>query len=266
MSKISDPIREYTDLCIFVRANSSQSAGADMLAAAFQVQAWSADFMLILATIYQRIDALQAMIEATELDEDIQATAKSCLKNTRVAFADYGLRNQWQQSVQNYLSDTHLAPLRMLSAYIRISNGYTVPDGEELAELAAEIETLITWLSDIQLTDKDFIRAALIEGLQGFLFRIQRVGFFGWPGTFESLKAVVTAYMALERGMPDPNASPPYEAAVKKVGDFLIKALERVKSTKEVVEVGDWLLRGYGALQAIGHAQPAISGLLTHSS
>jgi hypothetical protein len=71
--------------------------------------------------------------------------------------------------------------------------------------------------------------------------------------------------MALERGMPVPNASPPYDAAVKKVSEFLRKTFERVKFTKEATEVADWLLRGYGALQAIGHAQPAIAGLLTYS-
>jgi hypothetical protein len=70
--------------------------------------------------------------------------------------------------------------------------------------------------------------------------------------------------MALERGMPDPNVSPPYEAVIKKNGEFLRKTFERVKFAKEVSEVGDWLLRGYGALQIIGHAQPSIVGLLTH--
>lgn len=265
MTKTSDPARDFTDLCLRLRSQPVKIAGASFLASEFEVTVWATDFMLILASIHQRIDALRSMIGGTDLDEDLKRTASDCLEAIRRAFTIDGLTNQWEYSVLNHLTDAHLTPVRMTSGYVRLLNGYEVPDDAELAEIITEIEALIGWLSDINLTDKDFIRESLIEGLQGFLFRISRVGYFGWPDAFESLKAVITAYMALERGMPDPNASPPYEAAAKKVSEFLLKTFERVKFTKEATEVGDWLLRGYGALQAIGHAQPAIAGLLTHA-
>jgi hypothetical protein len=265
MSKLSDPARDFTDLCLKIRNAPANVGGAESLAAQFIVAAWSTDFMLILASIHQRIEALRIMIEETDLDDDIKATARGCLERVRHAFSMVGLANPWQHAIDNFLTDNNLTPIRMASGYVRVNHGYYIPDENELSELSGDIESLIDWLSKINIHEKDFIRSSLIDGLQGFLFRINRVGFFGWPDSFESLKAVVSAYMALERGMPDPNVSPPYEAMVKKVSDFLRKTFERVKFAKDVSETGDWLLRGYGALQAIGHLQPSIAGLLTHA-
>lgn len=264
MSKLSDPARDFTDLCLGLRQGDAGATGAEYLAVCFGVKSWSTNFMLILASIHQRIEALRLMFEQTDLDADIKGTAQACLEAIRMTFSATGLMNNWQYSQANYLNDASLTPVRMMSGYVRVEHGYFVPTGEEVAELKQDIEALLGWLRDIAITDTDFIRNALIEGLEGFLFRIERVGFFGWPDSFESLKAVITAYMALERGMPDPNVSPPYEAMVKKTSDFLRRTFERVKFAKEISETSDWLLRGYGALQAIGHLQPSVAGLLTH--
>jgi hypothetical protein len=266
MSKLPDPARDFTDLCLSLRSANGRQSGAEMLASRFVVGAWSTDFMLIMASIHQRIESLREMIIETELDDDIKTTAFGCLEGVRAAFSVSGLTNLWQHSIDNFLTDANLTPIRMTSGYVRVRHGYYVPDDEEMTELLAEIESLIDWLKTIDIIEKDFVRRALIEGLEGFRFRITRVGYFGWPASFESLKAVITAYMALERAMPNQNESPPYEAIVKKTGDFLLKMFERIKFAKEVSETSDWLLRGYGALQAIGHLQPSIAGLLTRGS
>lgn len=266
MSTKSDPARDFTDLCLRLRLKYADRPGAEALAAMFSVSAWSTDFMLILASIHQRIEALKLMIFETDLDEDIKDTAYSCLEGVRKAFAINGLGNTWNHSIQTYLTNENLTPIRMTSGYVRVSYGYEIPDDEEIEIISDDVRALISWLRDHEIVDRDFIRAALIEGLEGFLFRIERVGSFGWPDSFESLKAVITAYMALERGMPEANQSPPYEAIVKRTGEFLRGVFERVKFAKDVSEAGDWLLRGYGALQAVGHAQPAIAGLLTHAA
>lgn len=263
MSITTDPAREFTDFCQQLRV-SSEKSGADTLANAFNVSPWGTDFMLILATVHQRITNLHAMLAETELDEDIKQVAFNCLEETRQAFAYSGLANLWSHSISHYLNDTNLMPIRMASAYVRPRHGYTVPDQEGLTQLIGLIEELLTWLRDAELVERDFIRTAIIDGLSGFLFRLQRVGWFGWPDTLESLKAVIAAYLALERGAPELNVSPPYEAMVKKVGGLLKTVFDQVKFAKDVQEAGDWLLRGYGAIQAVGHTYPTIAGLLTH--
>ncbi len=263
MSITTDPAREFTDFCQKLRT-ASEVSGADTLATHFGVDGWSTEFMLILATIHQRITNLRAMIDKTDLDDDIKVAAFNCLEHTRNAFSYSGLANLWSYSTKHYLTDANLLPIRMASAYVRPQHGYTVPDSEGVADLVGRVEDLLAWLTEAELSERDFIRSAIIEGLNGFLFRLQRVGWFGWPDTLESLKAVIAAYLALERAAPEPNVSPPYEAMMKKVGGLLKTVFERVKFAKDVQEAGDWLLRGYGAMHAVGNAYPSIAGLLTH--
>jgi hypothetical protein len=204
------------------------------------------------------------MLNQTELDADIKEDAHNCLEQVRQSFTEVGLVNHWTHATQNYLTDANLRPIRMTSAYFRPHHGYTVPEGNELLELINLVDDLLHWLREHELSERDFIRSALIEGLMIFRFRVERVGWFGWPDTFESLKAVVAAYLALERGQPENNQSPPYDATVKKVKEVLTAIFDKVNLVKDVQETGDWLLRGYGAIQVGGVVHSSIAGLLTH--
>ena len=159
-----------------------------------------------------------------------------------------------------------MLPIRMASAYVRPNFGVVVPTAEEMSEFIGLIDDLLGWLDVAQLTEKDFIRAALIDGLRAFRFKAERVGWYGWLDTMGSLREVIAAYLMLERELPDPNVSPPYEAMVRKTGEFLKTVFGRVKFVKDAVSMGDWLLRGYGALQVAQHAPNGLAGLLTHGS
>jgi hypothetical protein len=220
--------------------------------------------MLIIASFHQRISDLKEMIDESDLDQDIKQEAFDRLEQVRLAFGIAGLANAWTHSVQHYLNDTNLIPIRMTSAYVRPKHGYTVPAGEELDELISLIDDLLGWLREKELTERDFIRTAIIDGLANFRFRMVRVGWFGWPDTFQSLREVIAAYMALERGQPE-GGSPIHDAMLKKVGSALQSVFDKVKFVKEVQESGDWLLRCYGAVHAIAYVSPSVAGLLTHT-
>jgi len=262
MARTSDLARDLTDLCIELRQLPGKPDGPTALAGFFNVEPWSAEFMLIMASLNQRIEALRSMINSIELDEDIRESASSCLENIRNAFTAGGLLNQWSHSINTFLSDANVQPIRLTSGYIRERHGYIVPSKDEVDEMIAHAESLREWLVDANLQDRDFIRTALIEGIDSFIFKITRFGHFGWTEVLESLKSVVSAYMALERGMVEGAEPSIYEAAAKKVASFLKLSFEKVKSTKEVYEVSDWVLRGYGALHAIPDAKSVVAGLL----
>lgn len=264
MGHATDPAREFTDLCQNLK-EPLQMSGADYLAQKFEVLPWSTDFMIILASLHKRITTLHDMLDETALDADIKQVSFDCLEQVRNSFALVGLSNAWPHSIQNYLTDANLRPIRMASAYVRPRHGYTIPDESELEELLSMIGELLDWLRTAELTERDFIRTAIIEGLSDFEFRVRRVGWFGWPDTFESLKAIVSAYIALERGQPDLNVSTTYEATLKKLGGFLQKTFDRFKFAKDVQETGDWALRIYGALHAAALTSPTVAGLLPHS-
>lgn len=262
MTTITDPVREFTDFCQTLRVPDTKTGG-EFLAARFDVEPWSSDFFQILSSIHSRIEVLKSIISETDLDDDITQMALDNLETVRTAFSFNGLSNQWTHSVTNYLSDAALMPVRMASGYVRTQYGYTIPSEEELEEIAADVQQLLEWLRQTELTEQDFIRSALIEGLELFLMRLKRTGWYGWPETFSSLREVVAAYLALERGRPEANVAPPYEAMLKKVGSTLQTIFAKVKVAKDVQEVGDWVLRGYGVLYAVGHASKPLAGLLT---
>lgn len=154
----------------------------------------------------------------------------------------------------------------MAIAYLRPRYGYAALSEDEIGQVIVDVKDLLEWLKTIELTESDFVRSALIEGLTFFLLKIEKVGFYGWRETFTSLREVIAAYMALERGAPDEGVSPPYEAIVKKSGVLIKGIYDKIKLGKEVQELADWALRGYGALSVIGQASHPIAGLLTHSS
>lgn len=263
MSITTDPAREFADLCRRLR-NHNNKTGAEVLAEWFEVAAWSTEFMLIMASVHQRITDLKEMIDESELDQDIKHEAFIRLEQVRLAFGFAGFANPWTHSVEHYLNDANLMTIRMASAYLRPKHGYTVPEGEELDELISLIDDLLNWLSEKELTERDFIRTAMIDGLTNFRFRVVRVGWFGWPDTFETLREVIAAYMALERGQPQ-EESPIYEAMLKKVGSALKSVFDKVKFVKDVQETGDWLLKCYGAVHAVAYVSPTVAGLLTHT-
>lgn len=264
MTEQTDPAREFTDLCMRLRASTS-TTGEVFLAEQFGVEPWSGEFVRILAVIHARIDDLSKMIREVGLDHDIADTADNCLNRIRQAFSPSGTQNPWSHSTKEYLNDANLLPIRMASAYLRPKYGYTVVSLDDLTQLVGEVQELLEWLRERELAERDFIRAALIEGLEAFEIRLNKVGFYGWPEAFASLREVVAAYLVMERGAPDPNVSPPYEAMVKKTGELIKKVLDKVKFAKDVQETADWALRGYGALTAINVIGHPIAGLLTGS-
>lgn len=261
----TDPAREFTDFCMKLRESTGVS-GADHLASKFGVVAWSTVFYEIITIIHKRIDSLDALLNSMSIDDDLKSMSSTQLNVIRGAFSNGGLNNSWSNAVTQQLTDAQLFPIKMASAILKESHGYTVPDSGEVAEIIADLDTLLIWLRDAQFVDNDFIRLALIEGLENFHIRLVHVEWYGWLETFGAMKGVIAAYLFLERGMPSQNVEPSYEAMLKKTQVFMQKCFDKAKFTKDVQETADWALRGYGALTAIAQASgsASITALLPH--
>jgi hypothetical protein len=257
----TDPAREFADFCMRLR-DPVGTSGAEYLAGKFGIPAWSTDFFSAIFIINKRIDTLDTLFQGMDLEEDLKRMASSQLGVVKQAFSQSGLSNNWQNSISQNLTDAQLFPIKMASGYLVKSHGYSVPDGEELDSIILELNSLIEWLEQIDVVDNDFIRSALIDGLKAAQIRITKVEWYGWLDAFDTMREVISAYLLVERGMPDVGVSPPYEAMFKRSGLFIKKFYDSVKFTKEAVEAGDWLLRGYGAVALIGHSNQ-IAGLLS---
>jgi hypothetical protein len=134
---------------------------------------------------------------------------------------------------------------------------------DEVAEIESEVSALVEWLNEHQLSEQDFLRQALLDGLCEFLFRVRNLRWLGWGYTLDSLRDVITAYMFLQRGELSPASAPDAEAMLQHVGATLKSVYAKVGTVKKAAETVNWLLGAYGAGTLVyNEARPFIAGLL----
>ncbi len=261
----TDPARELSDLIRSITIPSNQRLD-DGLAILFGVTTWSSEFYQIIFTISSRIDELISLTDRLALDEDHKAEIAQGLRTIQQAFGPAGLQNAFSHSQQHFFSPATVAPLSVLSGLVRPLRPYPKLDDGEVAELLAMTDELLDWLNEHQLSEQDFIRQALIEGLQQVQYRLRCIRWLGWGYTVQGLRDVIAAYFALERGVPQDGTNPPAEAMLKHVGKFVRGFFEKAGFAKDVIESGDFMLRAYGAVQLSIAGKITVSALLTHMS
>ncbi|MBI1402710.1 MAG: hypothetical protein GC147_05815 [Porphyrobacter sp.] len=137
---------------------------------------------------------------------------------------------------------------------------------EEREEILSEVAQLREWLEQHQVADQDFLRQAMIDGLRQFEFRLSRVRWFGYGYALNSLKDVIGAYFALERGYLDDGSMPIIGATLQKVGEGLKSIYQKAGFAKDAVERTDFIIRAYGAASIYMNAHSGgVTGLLTFS-
>jgi hypothetical protein len=256
----TDPARELAELCTRLNVNDG-TRGDEFLATQFDVDAWSTEFLIILSCIVERADFLIAIVNDLELDSDFKQEASSHIQSIKNVFNLNALSNNWNGYAIKHLGAHNVQPLKMLSPMVRQKVSYPKLTDEELEDLLSDVDQLSAWLNEHQTKEQDFIRQAILDGLTRFRFRLERVGWVGWGYTLDSLRDVIGAYMALERGLPPEGKDPVAKAVLKKVGAFVRDFYEKTKFAKDIVDTGDFMLRAYGALALVTHSS-AVVGLI----
>lgn len=262
----TDPARELADLCARMRDLRAQRPGADFLAEHFGVPVWSAEFYEIVFTIAKRVSSLKVLVSGlSDVDNDIREQACGHLDTILLAFSQAGLNNHWSHASSNYISAEHVNPIRMLSSEVRRVQPLTQLTGEELGALIASVNELLDWLREHQLKEQDFIRQAIIEGLETFRFRVERISWVGWGYALDSLRDVIGAYLALERGI-DATQQPDGQAVLLKTGTALKAVFRIVGVVKDFSDRANWLLEGYKNISAAVVAHSGVVALIGASS
>jgi hypothetical protein len=246
-------------------STQTNEQGDAYLAGRFQVPAWSPEFFQVIHTILSRTVALESIVLSSNANSLVKTGIATHLTHIREAFSKAALTSQWSQVGRLRLSPEHSSPIRTFSAALPEKYSYPKLTPDETNDLKEMVQQLLEWLREAQLSEKDFIRQNLIEGLEHFYFRLDRMEWFGWGYSVQSLRDVITAYLLLERGL-DAQANPDVAAAAIKVGATLKKIFSIASSAKDAAETSDWLLTCYHqTIRAVGG--PAIgyvAGLLTN--
>lgn len=264
MPSKTDPARELSDLLRGLSLSPNRRFD-DQLARNFGVEAWSSHFYQIIFTISARIDDLVALTDELPLDDDHKVETKGNLRVIQQAFGPSGLQNNSSHAIGSYISPTQVGPLTALSGLVRSIRPYPKLDHNEQAELLAMVNELIEWLEGHQLSEQDFIRQALLDGLRQLRFRLERINWLGWGYTLQGLRDVIAAYFALERGFAQDGSNPPAQAMLKLVGEFVRSFFDKAGFAKETIELGQFMLKAYGTVQLLLLGKTTISGLLTYA-
>lgn len=254
MTELTDPALEFATLCRTLRP-AADTKGAEHLAAMFNTDPHSHEFYQIIYTILDRANYLRLLIsdipEARHVASEINGNISGIVR----AFQVSGLAGQWKTYGTPFLQENNVGPIMGISPLVRLKVSYPSLSEEEWASILQDTKKLIGWLEGQQLVEQDFIRQALINGLQLFVFRIERIKWLGWGCALQSLKDVIAAYMALERGYVDDGSMPIVGAMLKKVGDGLRTIYAKAGVAKDAVDRADFILRAYGAASLVAHAK-----------
>lgn len=242
----TDPAREIADICRRL-AKASDAAGDVFIAKEIGVAPWSRDFFEVIFSILDRIELVKKEIECVDLDDDNRNEAIAHLEKLAEAFSKRCMNNAWNSSNHGYsiVSGKDATAISFLSAMIRPRNCYPKLSDDEIKEIVGAVASLIEWLEKQQLSEQDFIREALIEGLRTVRRRLVRLGWLGWGYSISSLRDVIGAYLALERGNIGKD-NPSAEAILKKTGVLLEKIGHLIGVAKDAKEKGQFILELYG--------------------
>lgn len=259
---LTDPAREMADLLTVLQGGNVNLQGDKFLAEHFGVPAWSQDFYRILATIMDRLADLTVIIGELAIDDDFRAEMVGHVGQIQAAFSPGTFQAVWHSSGGQLISAKNVQPLKGLSGLVRQKISYRKLTNEEVSELEGVVTELVQWLGAHQLAEQDFIRQALIDGLENLRFRLSKLRWLGWGYTLDSLREVIAAYMLLERQGSTPQDNPDVEAVLAKVRAFIKTVYSKVETVKKVAETGDWLLKMYGTATLAQHVLPVIKALL----
>lgn len=208
---------------------------------------------------------LEEVINDLDTDEDIKADAIAHLGKIKTGFDYSCLTSAWNQRGQLYISRENFQAIKMLSSLVREKVSYPKLTAEETEEVLALVDNLLAWLSEHQIKDNDFIRQALIDGLKQFKFRLEHLKWLGWGYTISSLRDVIGAYLALERGAGDPAQHPDASAVLLKTKSFLKEVYDRTKTAKDIYGVGDFVVKMY-VYGFLAYHSKSIAGFITAAS
>lgn len=234
---------ELASLCDSL-AYGNDVTGYDHLAQKFNVDPWSLDFYQIIFCIVERANLIKDLINKMPESSHVADDIKIHIDDLLVGFQPRSMNSSWNSIGSKHINAKNIQPIKMLSAFMRTKYSYPELDSEEISEVLDLVEELIDWLKKHQLSENDFIRESLISGLSSFHFRLDRLSWLGWAYTVASLRDVIGAYLALERGIP--NSDPQAAAIIRKVGAGIKRIYEYVGVANDITDRADFLLKAYG--------------------
>lgn len=245
-------------------ANSSSTLESK-LADLFRTEVWSTEYYQTLFCLLDRCDEVAILSGTLDIDEEMQKITQSHISKIKQAFTSETMRQRSDSTFQHRLLDENISSIQMLSFALRKDHGYIkiTPDIRE--DLINDINALLKWLEEKQLSEADFVRQALIDGLYTVRFKLDRFEWFGRLYCIKSMKEVISAYLILEGMTPEDSSQPDMEAMLKKTMIIVQKFNDTFSLVKSVADTAKFVLAVYGGTVLVEKAPHLGATLLLNS-
>lgn len=257
---------ELAELCETLRTYSDQALGEQVFAQHFRVKLQSSEFYQTVFVVIHRFEQLQFIVNQLDIYDSLKQEAIGHINTIKRAFERDGLQNSWNVSKNNFLAPAVVGPIKFLSPALNPRFSHVSLDDNEIKVLLDDVDQLISWLIDHQLQEQDFFRAAIIEGLYLFRFRLDRVRWLGWGYSLVALRDVIQAYLALNGIITDRNNRPDAGGMLMKLSAVIGRVCRAVRIAREVSETGEFLVDAYGKISELTREAPNIAGLISSTS
>jgi hypothetical protein len=259
---LTDPAKELAETLNLLAAEPNMAV-ADRIASSARVDIWTPDFFRVFFELMSRIDLVSSKIKDLPMDEDIREDALRSVADIKSVFSNSQILSQSNGDIRKRLTGSNATVLKMLSMMIREKISYPLLDRETRTEVLRDCSELRNWLVEVQSDEKDFVRQALIEGLESFIFRLERLEWLGHGFVLDGLKSVIHAYLSVQgaRSIDDGGAEL-QDAILAKAKSVIVRALTAFDLVKDNAERADWALRAYGAVSALADGSATVTALL----
>ena len=260
---LTDPAKELAETLALIAREPNMPVAVKISQEAL-VEQWTPDFFRILFEITNRIDLVAQKIAELPIDEDVRKDALQSVSDIRAVFNDPNVLAQQNAQIRARITGSNATVLKMLSMMIREQVSYPLLSKEDRDEILNEVKTLRDWLSEIQSEEKDFVRQALIEGLDSFIFRLQRLEWLGHGFVLDGLRGVIQAYLSVQGArFANDSGAELQDAILAKAQGSIVRVLKVFDLTKDNTDRADWALRAYGAVSALADGSTSVTALLS---
>ncbi|WP_303828855.1 hypothetical protein [Asticcacaulis taihuensis] len=250
MASITTAARELAELCDDLHKLTSAKAGMDALKEHFKIES-NSDFHEILSVVFSRVAQAEMQINSVEEDEYISGPAKLALTTLNAALSPQSMSKPWDNLGRQQLIPDKISALRSFSGQLK--HNYPLPklSEEERKNLLTEAENLKAFVELQQMTDHEIYRALMLAGLNTFCKRLRYLNWLGAEYTFESLRGILGATIALQETATSDEGAVSIVDAVQK---FYVKFRTVIHGVKDVVVTGKLLYEGFEEINKFMHS------------
>jgi hypothetical protein len=179
--ELTDPARELANLGQFFLDSANKGDTTDGLTRCFALPADDPHFLEILAAVQHRVRNVESLANApgeSDFDPELRSQVVTATRSFGQLLHPKNAPTPWHQSRATFLPDKHITAIRFFSATARRFRPLRVISEADREEALDRIKEITERLR-VDLSLENWMRAALVDGLERLFLVLKHLQFFG---------------------------------------------------------------------------------------